>query len=76
MLKSLPAAFSRRSEAQRTKAYASPLRSLRPCWTAFLSILPVISTYLLPVDLAAQNLSFQHTTRVLRCDVRTLTGVA
>jgi hypothetical protein len=33
------AAFSRRSEAQRTEAYASPLRSLRPCWTAFLSIL-------------------------------------
>jgi len=26
-------------EAQRTEAYASPLRSLRPCWTAFLSIL-------------------------------------
>jgi hypothetical protein len=33
------AAFSHRSEAQRTEAYASPLRSLRPCWTAFLSIL-------------------------------------
>ena len=27
------------SEAQRTEAYASPLRSLRPCWMAFLSIL-------------------------------------
>src|SRR5689334_2673519 len=38
-LKSLPASFSLRSEAQRTEAYASPLRSLRPCWTAFLSIL-------------------------------------
>jgi len=24
---------------QRTEAYASPLRSLRPCWTAFLRIL-------------------------------------
>jgi hypothetical protein len=35
----LPAAFSHRSEAQRTEAYASPLRSLRPCWTAFLSVL-------------------------------------
>ena len=34
-----PAAFSHRSEAQRTEAYASPHRSLRPCWTAFLSIL-------------------------------------
>ncbi|MDZ4857231.1 MAG: hypothetical protein SGJ26_20650, partial [Nitrospirota bacterium] len=34
-----PAAFSHRSEAQRTEAYASPLRSLRPCWTAFLIIL-------------------------------------
>jgi hypothetical protein len=32
-------------EAQRTKAYASPLRSLRPCWTAFLSILQVIRHY-------------------------------
>mgnify|MGYP003693868497 CR=1 FL=1 len=39
MLKSPPAAFSLRSEAQRTEAYASLLRSLRPCWTAFLSIL-------------------------------------
>src|SRR4029078_6191920 len=37
--KSPPASFSLRSEAQRTEAYASPLRSLRPCWTAFLSIL-------------------------------------
>ena len=37
--KSPPAAFSLRSEAQRTEAYASPFRSLRPCWTAFLSIL-------------------------------------
>ena len=27
------------SEAHRTEVYASPLRSLRPCWTAFLSIL-------------------------------------
>ena len=27
------------AEAQRTEAYASPLRSLRPCWIAFLSIL-------------------------------------
>jgi hypothetical protein len=27
------------SEAQGTEAYASPLRSLRPCWTAFLSSL-------------------------------------
>jgi len=35
-----PAAFSHRSEAQRTEAYALPLRSLRPCWTAFL-IIPV-----------------------------------
>ena len=26
-----PAAFWLRSEAQRTEAYASPLRSLRPC---------------------------------------------
>ena len=34
-----PAAFSRRSEAQRTEAYASPLRSPRSCWTAFLNIL-------------------------------------
>ena len=39
MLKSPPASFSLRSEAQRTEAYASPPRSLRPCWTAFLSIL-------------------------------------
>jgi len=31
--------FSHRSEAQRTEAYASPLRSLRPCWKAILSIL-------------------------------------
>jgi hypothetical protein len=31
--------FSHRSEAQRTEAYASPLRSLRPCGTTFLSIL-------------------------------------
>ena len=30
------------SEAQRTEAYASPLRSLRPCWTAFLSILKLV----------------------------------
>src|SRR5207249_3635819 len=37
--KSPPASFSLRAEAQRTEAYASPLRSLRPCWTAFLSIL-------------------------------------
>ena len=37
--KSLPASFSRRSETRRTEAYASPLRSLRPCWTDFLSIL-------------------------------------
>src|SRR5439155_11946052 len=37
--KSPPASFSLRSEAQRTEAYASPLRSLRPCWTDFLSIL-------------------------------------
>ena len=34
-----PAAFSRRAEAQRTEAYASPLRLLRPCWTAFLNSL-------------------------------------
>ncbi|HEX6728113.1 MAG TPA: hypothetical protein VF078_12225, partial [Nitrospira sp.] len=34
-----PAAFSHRSAAQRTEAYVSPLRSLRPCWTAFLRIL-------------------------------------
>ena len=34
-----PYAFSLHSEAQRTEAYASPLRTLRPCWTAFLSIL-------------------------------------
>jgi hypothetical protein len=27
------------SEAQRTEAYASPLRLLRPCWKAFLTIL-------------------------------------
>jgi Polyketide cyclase / dehydrase and lipid transport len=40
--KSPPAAFSHRSEAQRTEAYASPLRSLRPCWTAFLSILSLL----------------------------------
>ena len=39
MLKSPPAAFSHHSETQRTEAYASPLPSLRPCWTAFLSIL-------------------------------------
>jgi len=39
MLKKSTAAFSLRSEVQRTEAYASPLRSLRPCWTAFLSIL-------------------------------------
>jgi hypothetical protein len=31
MLKSPPDSFSLRSEAQRTEAYASPLRSLRPC---------------------------------------------
>jgi hypothetical protein len=31
--------FSHRSEAQRTEAYASPLRSLRTRWTAILSIL-------------------------------------
>ena len=37
--KSPPASFSLRSEAQRTEAYASPLHLLRPCWTAFLSIL-------------------------------------
>jgi len=35
------AGWSPRSAAQRTEAYASPLRSLRPCWTAFLSILTV-----------------------------------
>ena len=38
MLKNLPAAFSHRSEAQRTEAYASSLRSLRPCWTAYFDI--------------------------------------
>ncbi len=37
MLKSPPAAFSHHSEARRTEAYALPLRSLRPCWTVFLS---------------------------------------
>ena len=36
-----PPAFSHRSEAQRTGAYASPLHLLRPCWTAFLIILLV-----------------------------------
>src|SRR5256885_4715479 len=40
MLKNPPASFSLRSEVQRTEAYASPLRSLWPCWTAILSILP------------------------------------
>jgi hypothetical protein len=35
-----PAAFSYRSEAQRTaQRTISPLYSLRPCWTAFLRIL-------------------------------------
>ncbi len=35
-----PASFVLASpEDQRTKAYASPLRSLRPCWTVFLIIL-------------------------------------
>src|SRR4051812_22138741 len=38
MLKKPDKAFSLRSETQRTEAYASPLRSLRPCWMAFLSI--------------------------------------
>ena len=31
ILKNPPAAFSHRSEAQRTEAYAASLRSLRPC---------------------------------------------
>ena len=40
-----PPAFSHRSEAQRTgQKYDSPLRSLRPCWTAFLRILHEYST--------------------------------
>jgi hypothetical protein len=39
MLKKSARAFSLRSEAQHTESYASTLRSLRPCWTAFLSIL-------------------------------------
>jgi hypothetical protein len=34
-----PAAFSRRAEAQSNEAYVSPLRLLRPCWTAFLNSL-------------------------------------
>jgi len=35
-----PASFVLASlRAQRTEAYASPLRSLRPYWAAFLSIL-------------------------------------
>ena len=34
------ASFSLRSKTQRTEAYASPLRSLRLSWKAFLSILP------------------------------------
>ena len=35
-----PALFSHRLEAQRTvRKYASPLRWLRPRWTAFLTIL-------------------------------------
>ena len=36
---SLPASFSHRSEAQRTKSVRLALRSLRPCWTACLNIL-------------------------------------
>jgi hypothetical protein len=42
--KVLPASFSRRLEAQRTtpQVYASPLRSLRPRWTVFLTILQVL----------------------------------
>jgi hypothetical protein len=36
--------FSRRLEVQRTEAYASPLRSLRPRWTAFLTSLhPILN---------------------------------
>ncbi len=39
-----PAAFSHRSDPQRTReGTASDLYSLRPCWTAFLSILLVLS---------------------------------
>ena len=37
--KSPPAAFSRRSETQRTEVYALPLHLLRPSWMAILSIL-------------------------------------
>ena len=39
MLKKSTSFFSPRSEAQRTEAYASLLRSLQPCWTPFLNIL-------------------------------------
>lgn len=36
MRESPPAAFSQRSEAQRTaQSMPCPPRSLRPCWTAF-----------------------------------------
>src|SRR6185437_3235476 len=49
--KSPPAAFSRRLEGSTYgPKYASPLRSLRPCWADFLNIL---RTFLLNGDLLA-----------------------
>ncbi len=41
--KSPSAAFSHCSEAQHTEVYTSLLRSLRPCWMAFLSLLWLLS---------------------------------
>jgi len=43
LAEALCAGRSRRSEAQRTgRSTPSPLRSLRPCWTALLTILRTI----------------------------------
>ena len=58
-----PAAFSHHSEARRTEAYASPHRSLRPCWTALLSILRCrVPQFLLSscTDVGSRNHVFQQ----------------
>ncbi len=53
MLKKTPAAFSFAQKLNVPKRAPSPLRSLRPCWTAILSIL--LSTFPTALNMMALN---------------------
>jgi len=58
--------MSLRAEAQRTEAYALPLCSLRPCWTAFLSILRAVLLF----PLMCKPAQFRRAHRVFPQPVR------